>query len=99
MAYGVYFREKGFKAYARAREWVVPTRKVKFSCNGKSRETLGAKLSKPQERLNQNIYQEVSKRKLKKLSKPKPSGAANLRIKGRSFKNEKKFICCFKTRG
>lgn len=35
MAYGIYYRRKGEKAYARVREWVTPTRKVKFSCNGK----------------------------------------------------------------
>ena len=35
MAYGVYFREKGTKAYARVGEWVTPTRKAKFTCNGK----------------------------------------------------------------
>lgn len=35
MAYGVYFRKKGSKVFIRTREWVVPTRKVKFSCDGK----------------------------------------------------------------
>lgn len=35
MAYGVYYRRKGQKAYARAYEMVTPTRKVKFSCDGK----------------------------------------------------------------
>lgn len=35
MAYGVYYRSKGGKAYTRAHEWVTPTRKVKFSCDGK----------------------------------------------------------------
>ena len=35
MAYGVYFRRKGEKAYARVTEWVTPTRKAKFTCDGK----------------------------------------------------------------
>lgn len=35
MAYGVYYRRKGQKSYARAYEMVTPTRKVKFSCDGK----------------------------------------------------------------
>lgn len=35
MAYGVYYRSKGGKAYTRAREWVTPTRQAKYTCNGK----------------------------------------------------------------
>ena len=35
MAFGVYYRAKGSRAYKRAQEWVTPTRQVKFSCNGK----------------------------------------------------------------
>ena len=35
MAYGVYFRRRGENAYARVREWVTPTRKTKFTFDGK----------------------------------------------------------------
>ena len=35
MMYGIYYRNKGEKAYKRAQEWVVPTRKVKFTYDGK----------------------------------------------------------------
>ena len=35
MAYGVYYRRKGERAYARVQEWVTPTRKVKYTCDGK----------------------------------------------------------------
>lgn len=35
MAYGVYYRRKGERAYARVQEWVEPTRKAKYTCNGK----------------------------------------------------------------
>jgi hypothetical protein len=35
MAYGIYYRRKGERAYARAQEWVEPTRAAKFTCNGK----------------------------------------------------------------
>ena len=30
MAYGVYYRRKGGRAYARAQEWVTPTGKAKW---------------------------------------------------------------------
>ena len=35
MAYGVYFRGKGERAYKRVQEWVVSTKKAKWTCNGK----------------------------------------------------------------
>lgn len=35
MAYGVYFRGKGERAYKRVQEWVVPIQKAKWTCNGK----------------------------------------------------------------
>lgn len=35
MAYGIYYRRKGSKSYTRAYEMVTPTRKVKFSYDGK----------------------------------------------------------------
>lgn len=35
MAYGIYYRKKGGRAYIRVQEWVAPTRNAKFTCNGK----------------------------------------------------------------
>lgn len=35
MAYGVYFRGKGERAFKRVQEWVVPTKTAKWTCNGK----------------------------------------------------------------
>ncbi len=35
MAYGIYFRGKGERTYKRAYEWVIPTRSVKMSYDGK----------------------------------------------------------------
>ena len=36
MAYGIYYRNRGSKnRFIRAYEMVAPTRKVKFSCDGK----------------------------------------------------------------
>ena len=43
MAYGVYFRRKGSKAYARVSEFFKPTRALKFYVNTDSGERMGVR--------------------------------------------------------